>query len=294
LVNIRHCRRISILYQQDGFGLSGLSALSLALSNIGMTIKSLGSYKRNTLDILAAFNSISLGSPDAIVMFGTSAALGQFVKLVNTNTTFYPQASTITFAAVSFTELSTFISMMAPYANNTIVTQVVPPISLLNYQVVREYSYYHNLVDTTTPLNPISLEGYVVGKLTTIILSRTPNIGFYNNRTAFINTFYETVEHYIGGLLIGPYSDCTSGPVQYPLNSDTCSCNQGMRSVYAVAIQNGMVSAIPSAFFSWQGTCFINSTTQILQPITFGHVSVILISNINIMIDFTIRFGFNI
>ena len=59
LVNVKLIRKISIMYQNDAFGLAGLSGVNRILVNsLNIPITSLGTYTRNTLDVESAFYSI--------------------------------------------------------------------------------------------------------------------------------------------------------------------------------------------------------------------------------------------
>jgi hypothetical protein len=269
LVNIRQVRRISLFYQDDGFGQSGLTALETVLTVLNMNISSTGKYARNTLNIDDALYTISKGSPEAILIVATTSMAAQFISYVQTNKTLFHNA--VIFALIS--TIDTTAPPMRALKNVEVVgSQVVPPVTSLSYAIVREYRTNHRKIDPTGPLNAISLEGYILGKMISIALLRTPGLTSSTNRTLFTNSFYDVVERYLLGLQIGPYTACSADDAIYPLNSDTCACNQGLRSIWIVSISNGTVQDIPSGYINWKGSCFLDPKV-ISQPILFGLVS---------------------
>nr|CAG4714127.1 unnamed protein product [Naegleria fowleri] len=248
LINIKLIRRISILYQNDAFGLSGLNGIKRSLvDRLKIPLCSSGTFTRNTLNVENAFYSIGSCNPEAIVLVGTYAPLAKFIKLVkniaflnhtnddNSNQTYgYRNADRIIFLTVSFvgsaaltedlikTPLPSLQFGSNYYTDNVIITQVVPSPMDTSFPIVRSYqraiSQYSNQIRSSYTF--IELEGYMVGKFIYNVFKNM--VGQNLTRSNFIaSSYFDFTSDYAdesknGGLFVfdgiqfGRYKWCQS------------------------------------------------------------------------------------
>ncbi|KAL0486290.1 adenylate cyclase [Acrasis kona] len=268
LVNQKNRRRISVVYQADGFGQSCLDGVISALKTISLAVRSSASYVRNTLDVEDAVRTIAASQPDAIITAGTAAAMSKFITLVRSNP-LYTNPSNIIFAAPSPTDMSALVGNMSLPLPKIVMSQIVPYYNDMSLPIVREYQKSHSALDPSMPFSFSSLEGYVVGRLVTFALVQS-QYGPTLNRTSFINSFYEFGAVILGSITVGPFSECNANHVLYPINKDVCGCNQGLRNVWMVeADRNATILPIDASQFKWSDSCYGYTSTNISQPIVF-------------------------
>ena len=74
-------RRFAVMYQNDGFGKSGLAGAESALSKLGLKAVATGSYDRTKPeDIDAAVTAVASGTPEAVIMVSVNKASAAFIK----------------------------------------------------------------------------------------------------------------------------------------------------------------------------------------------------------------------
>ena len=73
-------RRIAVLFQDDGFGRSGLAGVERALERRGLSPVVSASYERSTGDVSQAVEAIARESPSAVIMVGINRAVAGFVR----------------------------------------------------------------------------------------------------------------------------------------------------------------------------------------------------------------------
>lgn len=222
LINEKLIRRISVFYQNDSFGLAGLSGVQRSLVNyLNIPIRSTSSYTRNTLNVENAFQEIGAGKPAAIICIGTFAPVAKFIKMVkdlafnsSSNQYGYEKPNEIIFMTLSFVSPSALMERLnsftplsntfgsSYYMDNVIITQVVPSPFNLSIPVVRSYqnarrSYLlTNDPSSYSSFTPsfIELEGYMAGRLVFSIFQKM--VGNLT-RSNFIAT------NYFGGNRLG-------------------------------------------------------------------------------------------
>jgi branched-chain amino acid transport system substrate-binding protein len=201
------------------------------MNAVRMKLQSEASYVRNTLAVEDAVPIIARGQPEAIVMIGTYSALAKFVQLVKTNTTLYPNAANILFLTVSFVGSEAYAPQLGSYYQNNIISQVVPGPTDRRYKLIRDYQAALQAAAPGTATSYVSLEGYLVGKFISMALKGAASL----TRSSFVQNIYDYAKFYMGGITAGPFSDCTTDIQQYPINSDVCGCNSGLRQVWLVS-----------------------------------------------------------
>ncbi|AXS80563.1 ABC transporter substrate-binding protein [Dechloromonas sp. HYN0024] len=73
-------KNIAVLYQNDGFGKSGLEGVTSALKKYNLAPSAVGTVERNSLDVTAAVDAIAKASPQAVVMVTLYKPTAAFVK----------------------------------------------------------------------------------------------------------------------------------------------------------------------------------------------------------------------
>ena len=209
LINDRNINRISILYQDDSFGRAGLDGLKKALQKKNKQITSQGVYIRNTKAVKTALLEILVGNPEAVVIVGSYGPTAKFIQLAE-SINFNP-----IFICLSFVGTSALLSELKDSKSSVVITQVVPFPFNSNHSLVSNYQKA-----IKEDFNFVSLEGYLVGRLTALILQK---IGKNPTR----NKFLEYIKKHNKPLLIDDF------PLQYEAND-----NQGSDKVFFSAIVN--------------------------------------------------------
>jgi ABC-type branched-subunit amino acid transport system substrate-binding protein len=156
--------RIAILYQDDSYGRAGLTGVKRALDKRNMALVAEGTYKRNTIAVKRAVLSIRKGKPEAVIMIGAYKPCAEFIKLAKKT------GITAKFLNVSFVGSKALAEQLGEDGDGVIVTQVVPfPEDTDNALVAR---YQKALLAQSAEAEPgfVSLEGYMVGRLTIQVL----------------------------------------------------------------------------------------------------------------------------
>lgn len=222
LINEKLIRRISVFYQNDSFGLAGLSGVQRSLVNyLNIPIRSTSYYTRGTLNVENAFQEIGAGKPAAIICIGTFAPIAKFIKMVKdlafnstANQYGYEKPSEIIFMTLSFVSSGALIERLnsfslpsnnygnSYYIDNVVITQVVPSPFNLSIPIVRSYQNARRsylLANDPSSYNSftpsfIELEGYMAGRLVFSIFQKM--VGNLT-RSNFIAT------NYFGGNRLG-------------------------------------------------------------------------------------------
>jgi branched-chain amino acid transport system substrate-binding protein len=72
--------RIAVMYQDDGFGKSGLAGVEAALAKRKMALAAKAGYERNTDKVDAAVKTIKAADPQAVIMIAVNKPAAAFVK----------------------------------------------------------------------------------------------------------------------------------------------------------------------------------------------------------------------
>ncbi|MEM7376291.1 MAG: ABC transporter substrate-binding protein [Pseudomonadota bacterium] len=209
--------KVSVFYQNDGFGKAVLSGATKALKKRGMSVHNTGTFERNTMAVKTGLADILRDPPDAIVMVGTYAPIAEFIK----------QARAVGLDAmmstVSFIGTKNLIEAAGPAGNGVIITQVVPNPDGNDIPVVEEC---RRLIqkDSGESLNYINLEGCLSAKVMVEALERA---GDSPTRDSLIAGLEGASSLDLGGLSLSYSSDN----------------HQGMNVIYKTAIQDG--KAVP-------------------------------------------------
>jgi branched-chain amino acid transport system substrate-binding protein len=204
--------KIAIFYQDDAFGRAGLSGFKKAMDNRGMAIAAEATFERNTVAVKSALLNLKRAEPEAVVMVGPYKPCAEFIKLAR-KTDFNPA-----FVNISFVGAGALAKELGPDGKGVIVSQVVPFPWDASLKVVADYQAAIKAVDAKAEPEFVSLEGYLVGRLTVAALEKAgPN----PTRGGLLKTIKETGTFDIGGLMM------TYGPDD----------NQGLDKVFMTVIQ---------------------------------------------------------
>ena len=205
-------KNIAILYQDDGFGRVGLSGVNKAMEKRGIKLVAEGKYKRNTTAVKSALLAIRKADPDAIVMVGAYKPLAEFVKLAR------KLKMDPTFVTISFVGSKALSAELGDKGEGVVISQVVPFPEDASIPLVADYQAALKAYDASLEPGFVSLEGYMVGKLTVAALEKA---GKDLTREAFLNAVYGTGSFDLGGATLN-YGQ---------------GDNQGMDDVFLTVIQ---------------------------------------------------------
>ena len=155
LWNVLGIHRIGVIYQDDAFGQAVLSGLQLALKKHNAAPMGMGTFPRNTLDVEKGISAVRSMNPGAVLIVGPYAPVAEIVKKAH-STGWNP-----IFLTVSFVGTEKFITEAGKDAEGTVITQVVPPYTRVDFPTV---ALYREALRTYYPAeqpNFVSLEGFV-------------------------------------------------------------------------------------------------------------------------------------
>lgn len=207
-----HISKIAIFYQDDAYGRAGLSGFKKAMDKRKMEIVAEGTYERNTSAVKTALLALRKAAPEAVVMVGAYKPCAEFIKLAR-KIEFNP-----VFVNISFVGASALAKELGSEGHGVIVSQVVPFPWDASLKVIADYHAAIKAKDPKAEPEFVSLEGYLVGRLTIAALEKTgPN----PTRADLLKAIKETGKFDIGGM------EMTFGPQD----------NEGLDKVFMTVIQ---------------------------------------------------------
>ena len=211
LTKDRGATRIAILYQDDGFGRAGLAGVQKALEKRNMKLVAEGTFERNTVAVKQALLEIRKGNPEAVIMVGPYKPCAEFIKLAR------QIKLDAQFINISFVGSNALAKELGAAGNGVVITQVVPFPEDASVPVVAAYHAALKAADASAKPGFVSLEGYLVGKLTIAALQK---LSGETTRKAFLDTVFSN-SFDLGGVKL------TYGPDD----------NQGSDTVFLTLIQ---------------------------------------------------------
>jgi ABC-type branched-subunit amino acid transport system substrate-binding protein len=161
--------KIAILYQDDAFGVAGLEGVKKAMAKRNMTLVAEGTFKRNTTAVKSALLEIMKGRPQAIVTVGPYKPVAEFIKLARAQ----KELNTV-FVAISFVGSDSLATELGNQGGGVIISQVVPFPFDKSLPVAVSYRAAIAAINPNAKPGFVSLEGYLVGRLTVEALKRIP------------------------------------------------------------------------------------------------------------------------
>jgi ABC-type branched-subunit amino acid transport system substrate-binding protein len=183
--------RIAVFYQNDAFGQAGLVGVKHALDQRQTALLAEGSYERNTVDVRPALTSIEKANPQAVIMIGAYEPCAEFIRAARA-AKFDP-----IFLNISFVGGESLARALGPIGAGVVVTQVVPFPKDTRIRIVKDYQAALKQLNPNAVPDFVSLEGYLVGRLTIAALSK---IDGAVTRTALLDAVRRTENFDLGGL----------------------------------------------------------------------------------------------
>lgn len=158
-------RRLGVIHQNDGFGLSVLSGVQKALRRRGTEVAGTGSFQRNTLAIKMALATMVELQPDALVLVGPYAPVAALVRQTQA------LGLKVPLATVSFVGTDSLSAELQGQPHDVLISQVVPsphdstlPIAIECRQALKRHG--------GTPLGFVNFEGCISARLLVLALER--------------------------------------------------------------------------------------------------------------------------
>ena len=288
--------RISIFYQDDGFGQAGLSGLQLALGARGLAVLSNASYARNTLDVQTGLQQLLADIvPQAVLCVGVGPACGAFINAALGNDSSWADED-IAYFALSFVAAESLAAALLPTSHALVyVSQVVPSPYPSNSTtaaatLANEYNAELQLSCPTCSSSFAGLEGYMAGKLVSSALQFNPsfvaqwiaqpaNLVSVNSSTmaarlTFANGVLEQGMLPAGGTVRqGPYGPQCTGDEYDGLGF--CGCNQGSHVIFLTQLNQSTSTFVdlPQSVYTFVdcGTAILEPVLLASKPLIFGH-----------------------
>ena len=212
--------KIAIFYQDDAFGRAGLSGFKKAMEKRKMEAVAEATYERNTVAVKSALLTLKRAEPEAVVIVGAYKPVAEFIKL-SRKVDFNP-----VFVNISFVGAGALAKELGPEGKGVIVSQVVPFPWDASLKVVADYQAAIKAADPKAEPEFVSLEGYLVGRLTIAALDKA---GKDVTRAGLLKAIKETGSFDVGGL-----------PMTF-----SATKNEGLDKVFMTVIQaDGTFKAI--------------------------------------------------
>jgi branched-chain amino acid transport system substrate-binding protein len=152
-------RQIGVLYQNDGFGESGLKGVTTALKAYNLAPLAVATVERNSLDIAAAAKIMIDAKPQAIIMVTLYKPTAAFVRAIKEAGRF-PQ-----FVTLSPVGADLLVSELGAEARGIGISQVMPYPWNSAMPVVKEYQRLIEKPGKKAAYSYYGLEGYINAKL---------------------------------------------------------------------------------------------------------------------------------
>ena len=175
---------VAVLYQNDSYGLDGLTGVKQALNGRNMQLVESWYYRRNTEAVKSAAFRMAEADPEpqAVIIIGASGPAGQAIKLLREKL-----GSDTIFMNVSFVgsdALAADLATLGESRDNVFFTQVVPLPGNTSDPLIAKYRAALTAVDPQAQPGFVSLEGYLAGRLAIEGLERC---GANVTRQCFLN-----------------------------------------------------------------------------------------------------------
>ena len=268
LVEKKHFKRISLIYQNDSFGIPARTSITAALDNMKLSLAGLHSSPTGATETSEDYNAraaeVWAGRPQAIIMF---TLIGFFKPLVNALRRLTSDDITYITGSWMNNDMRDFLKAN-PAINPTYFyqTQVMPHPLSTKSNISIKYRSSITAYDGRTSYDYVSLEGYVVGRFLVEALWRTHDF----TPSGFLDAIYRTMMFQIEELLAGPYTKTCPGGEDATVmtRSSLCMCNQGLRFVETTQISPSY-EYVPVAQLTYLLTQCTASITTVVRPVLF-------------------------
>ena len=185
--------RVAVLYQNDSYGVDGLTGVQAALEGQeNMDLVASWYYRRNTEAVKGASFRIATADPEAVIIIGAYEPAARAIETLRAKL-----GTDTIFMAVSFVGSNALAAELGDAGEGVYVTQVVPWPSDGSVAVVANYLEALSAYDADAEPGFVSLEGYLVGRL---VVSRLQECGATVSRECFLDVFDSPTSIDIDGL----------------------------------------------------------------------------------------------
>jgi ABC-type branched-subunit amino acid transport system substrate-binding protein len=179
--------KIAVFYQNDAYGLAGLTGVERALARRNLQVAAKGTVERNTVDVSKAVAEMSKANAQAIVMISAYKSCAAFIKEMK------KAGSNPTFWNVSFVGSKALAKELDREGRGIQISQVVPFPWDMSIPVVKEYRALLDAAKGEPGFG--TLEGFIAAKVMVEGLRRA---GKNLTRDSFIKAM-ESLEPYDAG-----------------------------------------------------------------------------------------------
>lgn len=244
-------KRIAVFYQNDHFGLDGLSGVRESLQKRSLDVEIAASYQRGSLDIEDAVEVISESKAQVVALIATYEQAAKFIKLCREKK-FSPL-----FLALSVVGTEQLSGELEEDGNGVIITQVTPPPIDVHDQLYDSTSvdainsYARNLAKYFPGQKATfgGLEGYINAQIFVEGLRRA---GVDLNRESFVEAL-ESIKNFD----VGIGNPVTFGPQKH----------QGMDKIFLTYLINGRFYEFDNAA-SYETAVYQVSVTSTVSQVT--------------------------
>ena len=180
-------KNIAVLYQNDGFGKSGLEGVVAALKKHGQVPSAVATVERNSIEVGQAVQTIAKANPQAVIMVTLYKPTAAFVRAMR------KLGQTPQFMTLSPVGADLLVQELGDEARGIGISQVMPYPWNDTTPLVREY---HRLLGPSGKPSYYGLEAYAMAKLLVDAIRKT---GKDLTREKFIVTLESMQNHDLGG-----------------------------------------------------------------------------------------------
>ncbi len=155
LVKTLHFKKIGVIYPDDAFGGAVLLGVQNALEKENAVPIATAAYTRQTTQVSGAIEKVKASDPQAVIVVGPSNTVAPILKQA------HAQGWKPLFVTVSFVGTDDLIQAAGADAEDTVVTQVVPPYYLTDLKTVALYRRTMQKYMPAVRPSFVSLEGFV-------------------------------------------------------------------------------------------------------------------------------------
>ncbi len=184
-------KRFAVFYQNDSYGLAGLTGVQIAVRKRGGEIVATGTVERNTVDVAKAIKAILPKRPDAVIMISAYKSIAAFIKTAKKD------GYDGQFYNVSFVGSTALANELGNEGVGVAISQVVPFPWSLSVPVVEEFNKLAK--KAKVDVNFSSLEGFLVAKVSVEGLRRA---GRNLTRERFMNALESMHDVDFGGFAV--------------------------------------------------------------------------------------------
>lgn len=160
--------RVAVFYQDDSYGMAGLTGVQRALEARGLKPAALGTVQRNSVDVGAAVKSIVAAQPQAVVQISAYKSCAAFIREAR------KAGFGGTFFNVSFVGTQALADELGREGQGVMISQVMPYPYSPAMAICREYLDALKAAGGNAQPNYSSIEGYIAAKVLVEGLKRAP------------------------------------------------------------------------------------------------------------------------